>query len=40
MAKNDMSILAYVLAIFVIGVSLKIYLESDAFNLKNVLYLM
>ena len=37
MAKNDMSILAYVLAIFVIGVSLKIYLESDAFNLKCII---
>ena len=37
LAKNDMSILAYVLAIFVIGVSLKIYLESDAFNLKCII---
>ena len=37
MSKDDMSILAYVLAIFVIGVSLKIYLESDAFNLKCII---
>ena len=33
MAKN-MNILGYVLIIFVIGVMLKIYFESDAFNLK------
>lgn len=37
MAKNDMNILAYVLAFFVIGVSLKIYFESDAFNLKCII---
>jgi len=33
MAKN-MNMLGYVLIIFVIGVMLKIYFESDAFNLK------
>jgi hypothetical protein len=33
MAKN-MNMLGYVLVIFVIGVMLKIYFESDAFNLK------
>lgn len=37
MAKNDINILAYVLALFVIGLSLKIYLESDAFNLKCII---
>ena len=37
MGKGDINILAYVLAIFVIGVSLKIYLESDAFNLKCII---
>ena len=31
---RDMSISGCVLAIFVIGVALKMYLESDAFNLK------
>ena len=31
---RDISISGYVLAIFVIGVALKMYLESDAFNLK------
>ena len=34
MAQNEMNLLAYILAFFVIGVSLKIYFESDAFNLK------
>ena len=29
-----MNMLGYVLIIFVIGVMLKIYFESDAFNLK------
>ena len=29
-----MNILAYVLALFVIGLSLKIYFESDAFQFK------
>ena len=33
MAKN-MNMLGYVLIIFIIGVMLKIYFESDAFNLK------
>ena len=37
MGKGDINILAYVLALFVIGVSLKIYLESDAFNLKCII---
>ena len=37
MGKTDINILAYVLALFVIGVSLKIYLESDAFNLKCII---
>jgi len=31
---RDISISGYVLAIFVVGVALKMYLESDAFNLK------
>ncbi len=31
---RKMSLSGIVLAIFVIGVALKIYLESDAFNLK------
>ena len=33
MAKN-MNMLGYVLVIFIIGVMLKMYFESDAFNLK------
>ena len=37
MVKSDINILAYVLSLFVIGVSLKIYLESDAFNLKCII---
>ena len=37
MAKNAINILAYILALFVIGLSLKIYLESDAFNLKCII---
>ncbi len=36
MAKN-MNMLGYVLIIFVIGVMLKIYFESDAFNLKCII---
>jgi hypothetical protein len=31
---RDISLSGYVLAIFVVGVALKMYLESDAFNLK------
>lgn len=34
---RDMSISGCVLAIFVIGVALKMYLESDAFNLKCII---
>ena len=37
MGSKDMNILAYILALFVIGVSLKIYFESDAFNLKCII---
>ena len=33
MAKN-INVLGYVLIVFIIGVMLKIYFESDAFNLK------
>ena len=34
-AKNmKINMLGYVLIIFVVGVILKIYFESDAFNLK------
>jgi len=33
MARN-MNLSAYILAIFVVGIALKMYLESDAFNLK------
>ena len=36
MGSKDMNILA-ILALFVIGVSLKIYFESDAFNLKCII---
>ena len=32
--KGDIGLLGYILLIFIVGVSLKIYLESDAFNLK------
>ena len=32
--SNRTNISAYVLAIFVIGITLKIYFESDTFNLK------
>lgn len=34
---RDISISGYVLAIFVVGVALKMYLESDAFNLKCII---
>ena len=34
MSKDRVDILGYILAFFIIGVSLKIYFESDAFNLK------
>ena len=37
MGSKDMNILGYVLALFVIGVSLKIYFESDVFNLKCII---
>ena len=33
----DESILGYVLIVLIIGISLKIYLESDAFNLKCII---
>jgi len=32
--KGDIGLLGYILLIFIVGVSIKIYLESDAFNLK------
>jgi len=32
--KRDGNLLSYVLILFVVGVMLKIYFESDAFNLK------
>tara|TARA_B110000046_G_scaffold137092_1_gene143344 strand:- start:23619 stop:24215 length:597 start_codon:yes stop_codon:yes gene_type:complete len=35
--KNDIGLLGYILAAFVIGIILKIYLESDAFNLKCII---
>ena len=34
---RDISISGYVLVIFVVGVALKMYLESDAFNLKCII---
>lgn len=35
--KRDISLIGYILIVFTIGVILKIYLESDAFNLKCIL---
>jgi len=35
--QNRMSFLGYILIIFVVGVILKIYFESDAFNLKCII---
>ena len=32
--KRDISLMGYILIAFTIGVILKIYFESDAFNLK------
>lgn len=32
--KRDISLIGYILIVFTIGVILKIYFESDAFNLK------
>lgn len=32
--KGDIGLLGYILLIFIVGVSIKIYLESDTFNLK------
>ena len=34
---QKMNVLGYVLIVFIIGVMLKIYFESDAFNLKCII---
>ena len=35
--KRDISVIGYILIIFTVGVILRIYLDSDAFNLNRML---